>query len=325
MISPLRLQGRPLDESRGAASEAGDMAASPRSTLSAQRSLLGSSTFPKENFTGRKQPNEELAFVAPIGRHCLITPLVASVTVLDAVMSVHIHNLGPNQANTASSSPGFLVCVALHILMHFERFRSLGSRRQLVSGKRPTGYARKQVSTAKHRLLGFRTANCLGPSSSKSTHSGGKTVSNQPRVNNIPLVGRGDKLSGCGNLHLHAKPCYGFENPDQRCPSEAPKYAQTNSDLAARHASPAIPTRGFHTHKYFLKDGALCSWSVPAHQRLEKRGKPPIFSDGGPLYTATCGRHLPRLPRIKDGTTGPRRDEVLQLSWIASLRDFAVQ
>ncbi|KAK1636003.1 hypothetical protein BDP81DRAFT_32297 [Colletotrichum phormii] len=34
----------------------------------------------------------------------------------------------------------------------------------------------------------------------------------------------------------------------------------------------------------------------------------------------------PRLPRIKDGTTGPRRDEFLQLSWIAILRDgFAVQ
>lgn len=152
-------------------------------------------------------------------------------------MGVHIHNLGPNQANTASSSPGFLVCVALRILMHFERFRSLGSRRQLVSGKRPTGYARRQVSTAKHCLLGFGTANCLGPSSSKSTHSGGKTVSNQPRVNDIPLVGRGDRLSGRGNLHLHAKPCYGFENPDQRCPSEAPKYAQTESDLAARHVS----------------------------------------------------------------------------------------
>ncbi|KAI3529601.1 hypothetical protein CSPX01_15417, partial [Colletotrichum filicis] len=94
-------------------------------------------------------------FVAPIGRHCLITPLVASVTVPDAVVVVHIHNLGPNQANTASSSPEFLVCVALRIVMHFERFRSLGSRRQLVSVKRPTGYARKQVSTAKHRLLGF--------------------------------------------------------------------------------------------------------------------------------------------------------------------------
>ncbi|KAK1510879.1 hypothetical protein CTAM01_01452, partial [Colletotrichum tamarilloi] len=33
----------------------------------------------------------------------------------------------------------------------------------------------------------------------------------------------------------------------------------------------------------------------------------------------------PRLPRIKDGTTGPRRDEILQLSWIDILRDFAVQ
>lgn len=33
----------------------------------------------------------------------------------------------------------------------------------------------------------------------------------------------------------------------------------------------------------------------------------------------------PRLPRIMDGRTGPRRDEVLQLPWIAILRDFAVQ
>lgn len=150
-------------------------------------------------------------------------------------MGVHIHDLGPNQANTASSSPGILVCVALRILMHFERFRSLGSRRQLVSGKRPTGYARSQVSTAKHRLLGFGTVNCPGPSSSKLTHSGGKPVSTQPRRNDIPLVGQDDKLSQ--HFHLHAKPCYGFENPGQRCPSEAPKHAQTDSDLAARHVS----------------------------------------------------------------------------------------
>ncbi|KAK1731875.1 uncharacterized protein BDZ83DRAFT_759525 [Colletotrichum acutatum] len=176
-------------------------------------------------------------FVAPIGRHCLITPLVASVTVPDAVMGVHIDDLGPNQANTASSSPGILVCVALRILMHFERFRSLGSRGQLVSGKRPTGYARKQVSTAKHRLLGLGTANCPGPSSSKSTHSGGKPVSNQPRINDILLLGRGDKLSGRDSLHLHAKPCYGFESPDQMCPHKAPKHAETDSDLAARHVS----------------------------------------------------------------------------------------
>ncbi|KXH48329.1 hypothetical protein CSIM01_10276 [Colletotrichum simmondsii] len=217
MISPIRLQG--------------DRLTSPEVRRQKQ------ATWPRARGQLSLLMVASRVFVAPIGRHCLITLLVASVTVPDAVMGVHIHNLGPNQANTASSSPGFLVCVALRILMHFERFRSLGSRRQLVSGKRPTGYARKQVSTAKHRLLGFGTANCLGPSSSKSTHSGGKTVSNQPRVNDIPLVGRGDKLSGRGNLHLHAKPCYGFENPDQRCPSEAPKYAQTDSDLAARHVS----------------------------------------------------------------------------------------
>ncbi|KXH38239.1 hypothetical protein CSAL01_10244 [Colletotrichum salicis] len=51
------------------------------------------------------------------------------------------------------------------------------------------------------------------PSPSKSTRSGGKPVSNQPSINDSTMVGRGDKMSGSDNLHLHAKPCYGFENP----------------------------------------------------------------------------------------------------------------
>ncbi|OHE93511.1 hypothetical protein CORC01_11197 [Colletotrichum orchidophilum] len=176
-------------------------------------------------------------FVAPIGHHRLITPLVASVTVPDAVVSVQIHELGPIQANTASTSPGILVCVALRILMHFERFHSLGSRRQLISGNSPTGHARSQVSTAKHRLrlLGVGIANHPRPFPSKSTRSGGNPASNQPNIIHVRKVGWDVDMSGSDVLHYHAKACHEIENQGQRYPSEAPKHAQTGSDLAARH------------------------------------------------------------------------------------------